>query len=66
MNDDEITIGIRVKMPDNAAKAMANEMQHVFDYYGPETILKAMDFLKKNPQYVNMGLNALKRHRIGG
>lgn len=66
MNDDEITIGIKVKMPEKMAKAMANEMQHVFDRFGCETVLKAMDFLKKNPQYVNMGLNAIRGHRIGG
>ena len=44
-----------------AAKQVANEAQALIDRYGGETFLKACEFMKRNPQAVQMALNMIQR-----
>lgn len=42
-----------------AAKQVANEAQILIDRFGGETFLRVCDFIKKNPQAVQVALNMI-------
>ena len=57
----EYTIQLTLTAPSvEAAKQVANEAQALIDQYGGDTFLRACEFMKRNPQAVQMALNMIK------
>lgn len=56
----EYHIALSLEAPNpEYAKRVADEAQALIDRFGPDTFLRAVEFLKNNPQMVNMALGMI-------
>ena len=56
----EYHIALSLEAPNpEYAKMVADEAQSLIDRFGPDTFLRAVEFLKNNPQMVNMALGMI-------
>lgn len=56
----EYHIALSLEAPNpEYAKRVADEAQALIDRFGPGTFLRAVEFLKNNPQMVNMALGMI-------
>lgn len=58
MKEYTIALTLRAPSPDHAKK-VANEAQSLIDQFGGGTFLRAVEFMKNNPEVVNMALGMI-------
>lgn len=58
----EFTIALTILAPnETVAKNIATEAQHLVDIYGTDTFLRAVEFIKRHPDMVNIALGMINR-----
>ena len=59
-NLNEYTIALTLAAPSKEyAKKVADEAQALIDRFGGDTFLRAVEFMKNNPNMVNIALNMM-------